>query len=294
MSNLPPGVHFFSGNGGLRSLRVATPRVEAEVYLQGATVTHFQPTGQRPVLFLSGKSYFEAGKPIRGGVPICFPWFGAREAGKPGAPHGFARLHEWRLAKAEARPDEKIELTLQLDANDVTRQLWASEMDVTYRVLVGESLKLSLEVTNRSTAAFSFEEALHTYFSVSDIKDVQVEGLAGTSYLDHLKAGQECSETNPAIRFTAETDRNYFNTRATSIVQDPGWKRRLIVEKENSLNTVVWNPWVAKSAAMPDFGDDEWPGMVCVETCNIRAQRIQLLPGQSHTLIASIRAEPLS
>ncbi len=282
-----------TGRGGLPCLRIATPLAEAEIYLHGAHVTHFQPHGQRPVLFMSEKSSFEPGKPIRGGVPICFPWFGARGEGLPGTAHGFARLETWQLTGSTMHASGEVELSFQLAPHGEARHGWSHDVTVSYLVRIGTALQLTLEVRNNSDSPVAFDEALHTYLAVSNIHTVTLEGLAGTPFLDRLTPDRECAEPVEPLRFTAETDRIYLNTRAPCTVHDPEWKRRLIVEKQHSLNTVVWNPWIAKSAAMPDFGDHEWPGMLCVETCNIRAHQITLPPGQTHAMTAIIRAEPL-
>jgi glucose-6-phosphate 1-epimerase len=279
------------GRGGLRRVEVATRLAGAEIYLQGAHVTRFQPRDQQPVLFLSEKSAFAPGQPIRGGVPICFPWFGARTDGGPGPMHGFARITEWQLVEAGEDGDGTATLSFQLATGAASRPLWAGDVAIRYEVRIGRALRLSLRVENRSPAPVRFEEALHTYLAVSDVRQVSVAGLAGARYQDRLAPEPEQTQGAEPIRITAETDRIYAPTRAACVVDDPGWGRRLVIEKEGSDSTVVWNPWVAKAKAMPDFGDEEWPAMLCVETCNVRAQAVTLAPGQTHTLAATIRVE---
>jgi glucose-6-phosphate 1-epimerase len=291
MQKLPNEVRIDAGRGGLPRVLVETPQAEAEIYLHGAHVTHFQPRGQKPVLFMSEKSSFEPGKPIRGGVPICFPWFGAREDGRPGPAHGFARLVGWELMGAEQTPNEDIEIHLRLVSNESTRTEWRGDFELNYTVTVGATLSLKLAVRNASDREMRIEEALHTYLSVSDVKKVSIEGLAGVTYSDRVGTPHTVTEGSKPIRITAETDRIYRNTQSTCVVDDPGWKRRLIVEKAGSDTTVVWNPWTAKAKAMPDFGDDEWPAMLCIETCNVREFGVTLAPGQSHTMGAVIRTE---
>jgi glucose-6-phosphate 1-epimerase len=272
-------------------LVIGTPQADAEIYLQGAHVTQFQPRGQKPVLFMSGKSWFEAGKPFRGGVPVCFPWFGPRQDGRQGPVHGFARLQEWELAGAEQTRDGAVEIIFRFVSNAATRKEWDGEFEVNYRVAVGTALGMELRVRNTSSQPMRFEEALHTYLAVSDVRQVGIEGLAGTTYSDRVGTPHTETEGAAPIRIAAETDRIYLNTRSTCVVHDPGWQRRLVVEKTGSDTTVVWNPWIAKAKAMPDFGDDEWPAMVCIETCNVRDQAVNLAPGQSHAMGAVIRAE---
>jgi glucose-6-phosphate 1-epimerase len=157
-----------------------------------------------------------------------------------------------------------------------------------YRVTVGSSLELSLEVGNTGDVAFSFEEALHTYFTVEDVRTIEVRGLEGADYLDKVGGATPRSQGPAPIRFTGETDRVYLNTTAACTVHDPGKGRRIVVRKSGSDATVVWNPWIDKARAMPDYGDDEWPGMVCVETANVNAHAVTLAPGGRHTLTATI------
>jgi glucose-6-phosphate 1-epimerase len=288
---LPDTVRIEPGQGGLRRLVIGTAQADAEIYLHGAHVTQFQPRGQKPMLFMSGKSWFETGKPIRGGVPICFPWFGPRQDGKPGPAHGFARLLEWDLIGAQETRDGRVEINFRFVSNAETRKEWDSDFEVNYRVTVGTALGMELRVLNTSNQPMRFEEALHTYLAVSDVRQVKVEGLAGRSYSDRVGTPHTETEGVEPIRITAETDRIYMNTRTTCVVHDPGQQRRLAVEKTGSDTTVLWNPWIAKAKAMPDFGDDEWPSMLCIEACNVREHAVTLAPDQSHTMEATIRVE---
>jgi glucose-6-phosphate 1-epimerase len=291
MQKLPDGVRLEEGQGGLRRLVIQTAHAEAEIYLHGAHVTQFQPKGQKPVLFMSAKSMFEPGKPLRGGIPICFPWFGARQDGQPGSPHGFARLVEWELVSAEQISDGVVKIQLRLVSSEATRALWPGEFVADYQVRVGASLGLELRVKNTGNQPLRIEEALHTYLAVSDAREVSIEGLAGTSYFTAVGIPRTETEGVGPIRITAETDRIYLNTRSTCTADDPGWQRRLVVEKTGSGATVVWNPWIAKAKAMPDFGDDEWPFMLCIETCNVRQHAVTIAPGQSHVMGAIIRTD---
>jgi glucose-6-phosphate 1-epimerase len=291
MQKLPDSVRLEEGQGKLRRLTIQSTQADAEIYLHGAHVTHFQPRGQKPVLFMSGKSWFEPGKPIRGGVPVCFPWFGARQDGQPGPAHGFARLIEWELVSAESASNGEVEIHLRLVSSEGTRAIWPGEFVADYRIKVGAKLGLELTVKNTGNQPLRIEEALHTYLSVSDVKQVSVEGLAGTTYLNTVAPPRTETQDAAPIRITAETDRIYFNTQATCIAHDPGWQRKLVVKKTGSDATVVWNPWIAKAKAMPDYGDDEWPSMLCIETCNVRQNAATLAPGQSHAMAAMIQAD---
>ena len=282
---------FEDGSGGLVRLRISTALCEAEVYLHGAHVTHFKNTGGgEPLLFLSAASHFAPGKPIRGGVPVIFPWFGAR-TGRPDSPaHGFARTLPWEVESLTSDKLGAIALTVRLDSNDATRAHWPHEFALRHRITFGAQLDMQLAVENLSAASIQFEEALHTYLAVSDVREVRVTGLEGTSYLDKVDAMQRKLEGAEPIRITGETDRIYLNTRTACVLDDPALSRRIAVEKSGSDSTVVWNPWIAKAKAMSDFGDDEWPAMMCIETANVGDSAITLAPGATHTMRATLHA----
>ncbi|HYL79705.1 MAG TPA: D-hexose-6-phosphate mutarotase [Candidatus Acidoferrum sp.] len=289
---IPGVVRFEQGPGGLTRVVVDTPRSEAHVYLHAAHVTHYQPRGDRPVLFMSQRSWFEPGAPIRGGVPIVFPWFGPK-AGEPSAPmHGFARLAEWTVESVSQTPDGSVRLVLGLEAEATTHPSWPHACSLQYRVVIGEELDLALEVCNRSDAAIIFEEALHTYLTVGDARQISVAGLAGSRYIDKTDGMRRKVQEPELLRIAGETDRVYLGTHATCIVEDPVAGRHLRVEKSGSEATVVWNPWIAKAKAMPDFGDDEWLRMLCIESGNVADHAVTLAPGQRHEMRVSIHSTP--
>jgi glucose-6-phosphate 1-epimerase len=287
--DLPAGVTLDTGRGGLPRLTVSTDRCTAELYLHGAHVCRWQPRGQaQPVLWMSEASRFEAGAPIRGGVPICFPWFGPK-GGDPAAPvHGVARLSAWSLDRAAIEPDGTAVIRLSLASNAATHALGAPDFALTFEVRLGDALSMALTVVNPAQAPLTFEEALHSYFAVSDVRQVGVDGLSGVTFIDKTDAMARKTQGDAAITIGAETDRLYLDTPATVTLSDPGFGRRITVSKTGSLASVVWNPWIAKSRAMPDFGDDEWPGMICVETANAADHAITLPPGATHTMTAAI------
>lgn len=284
---IPGIVRIEPGNGGLKKIIVTTAQAYAEVYLHGAHVTHFQPAGADPVLFMSKSSWFEPGKPIRGGVPICFPWFGPRQADPKSPAHGFARLREWTIESIE-HAGTSVTITLQLKSDEQTRAAWPFDFVAKHVITVDSSLEMKLIVENTSREPIGFEEALHTYFTVGDVKQISIEGLKGVGYLDKVDAAKPKQQIDPLIKFTGETDRPYLNTESTCIIHDPSMKRKIEVAKSGSRATVVWNPWINKAKAMPDFGDEEWPGMVCVETANVGDYTIKLAPGAKHEMVARI------
>ena len=267
-------------------MEVTTPWSRAEIYFHGAHVTQFQRHGEPPLLFLSQCSRFESGAPIRGGIPIILPWFG-KPADKPGQ-HGIARIREWELKEVVSPADGSVNLRLGLP-----EQPELSGCVVDYVVGVSDTLTAELILTNKSTQALKFENCLHTYFTVGDINAVSVTGLKGVDYLDSLENRKAKTEANDAIRFTAEVDRIYVNSSQATEIRDESLRRVIRVEKEHSLSTVVWNPWIAKAKAMPDYGDDEYQRMVCVESGNVAQNEIALPPGETSRLKVKLSAETL-
>lgn len=290
MPELPSSVTLGTGAGGLDVVRIGGPDATAEVYLHGAHVTAWAPTGGPGVLWMSDASRFTPGSPIRGGVPICFPWFGAHATDASAPPHGFARSRVWELLGADETPGAVAVSLVLRDDETSRRSPWPHPFEAVYTVTVGRTLTLTLEVTNRDEVEVSFEEALHTYLAVDDVRHTEVTGLEGVPFVDRL-AGPAEAEASP-VRFTAETDRIYLGTRAPVTVRGTASGRDVTISKNGSDATVVWNPWAQKAQAMADFGDAEWTGMVCVETCNVRDAAVHLGPGQSHTMEAVLSVAP--
>jgi glucose-6-phosphate 1-epimerase len=254
----------------LESVVISTPEAEGEIFLQGAHVARWKPRGERPVLFLSSKSAFEPGKAIRGGVPIIFPWFGPRSDGLPGPAHGLARTALWE------RDGEAFRLKVE-------------PFQLRFMVKMGAALEMSLEVTNEGPAEARFEEALHTYLAVGDVRQVSVTGLEGVEYLDKMDGFKRKMQSAEPLRPTKATDSVYLNTTTACEVTDPVWRRRIVVAKTGSASTVIWNPW----AGMADLGPDEWPGMICVETANVGENAVILASGATHRMTAMIGVHPI-
>jgi len=282
LPELPSSVELGKGPGGLAMVRVYGPTGTAEIYLRGAHLSSWTPAGGSPVIWMSEQSEYAPGVPLRGGVPICFPWFAAHPTDAAAPSHGFARLADWQLAEAGEAGDDVVLVFLLTDTEASRASAWPHRFEARYTVTVGAELSLSLQITNRDSVELRFEEALHTYFAVTDIRQTEVAGLEGAPFTDRL-TGPRPAESAP-VRFDSETDRIYLNSPATTTVTDAATGRVITVTKQGSASTVVWNPWIDKAAAMADFGDDEYTGMVCVETCNIRENSIALASGASHDM----------
>lgn len=257
---------------------ISTPLADAEIYLQGAHITAWTPRGERPVLYMSPRSLFAEGKAIRGGIPVIFPWFGARSDGKPGPMHGYARTSLWTVDHERTLADGRMQVQLSLEP-------------MTLRAIFGATLEVDLVVCNESAEPLAFEDALHTYFAVGDIEQVTLTGLENTTYLDKTESFAVKQQPDAPMRITKETDQVHVDTTSTCVIHDPAWNRRIIIEKSGSDTTVVWNPWSEKSKSMADMDADGWRGMLCVETANAGRNAVTLSPGESHRMGLKVSVE---
>ena len=283
-------LEFFAGHGGLTCARITTAACSAEVYLHGAHLTAWQPAGHEPVLFLSERSAFAEDKAIRGGVPVIFPWFGARTARAQsprtdGPSHGFARTSLWKLAFA-AVVGEDLHLTLTLGPNEASRALGYDDFQLACLMVLGRSAKLRLLVANESSKPLHFEEAFHSYFNVGDARRVEIGGLGLTEYLDKTDNFFRKLQSQDWLTLTQETDRPYLNTSAAVRLEDPVLRRRITVGKMHSRTTVVWNPWTELTAKLADMEPDGWQRMTCIETANVAENAVVLAPSDVHIMEA--------
>jgi len=286
----PGRVMFLDGQGELPMIGISTMWSSAEVYMQGAHVTTFRKHGETPLTFMSQCSRFTSGQPIRGGIPVIFPWFGMREGlGN----HGFARFKDWELKEFAPAPDGSVSVRFRLP--DCPEASAFPPFTADYVITVSDALMLQLIVSNQSPdEPFTFENCFHTYFEVSDITAISVVGLKGVSYLDKVANFAQKTETNDAIRISSEVDRIFLNTAGPIEIHDPRLGRKILIEKQGSNSTIVWNPWVSRSQQMQDFGNDEYLRMICVECGNVSSNEITLQPGRTSTLTTRLSCLPLS
>jgi len=282
-------VTFLDGQGERPMLEISTRWSTAEIYLDGAHVTHFKKKDEPPLLFLSQCSRFVEGQPIRGGIPVIFPWFGQREGlGQ----HGFARVKTWDLKEFTPAADGSVSVRLRLPACPEAAGYPPFTAD--YVVTVNQFLTLQLIVTNQSKdTEFTFENCLHSYFEVGDVATVVISGLKGLNYLDKVAKFIENTELGDTLRIASEVDRVYQNSTGTVEILDPRLGRKIRIEKQGSASTVVWNPWINKSRQMHDFGDKEYKRMICVESGNVGCNSISLPPGAVSTLTVKLSSETL-
>jgi glucose-6-phosphate 1-epimerase len=281
-----------TGNGELPKLRVTAPSASAEIYLQGAQITSWQPANAQEVLFLSEQSHWQSGKAIRGGIPICFPWFRSKADDSSAPAHGFVRTKEWRLDSMRAE-SESVVVTFSTEDDESTRRWWPHSFRLVHILSIGSSLRLQLVVTNTGQSSFRFEAALHTYFRVSQAEGVSVRGLDQVAYLDNVNGNREKTQSGDLI-FSGKTDNAYIDILGAAELIDPAGRRTLRTEKDNSATTVVWNPWQEGAASLSDLGDEEWRQFACVEASNILGSAISLAPGQTHRLQAILSVVPQS
>lgn len=257
---------------------------QSRLYLQGAHVTHWQPdTEKYPVLWCSKAARYEPGKSIRGGIPVCWPWFGAHPDSPELPAHGFARTSQWEVLRTTLKPDGYAQIILKLEISEQHHPLLPAGTELRLTVTSGPTLRLELRTLNHSDQELTLTEALHTYFQISDISLVRVSGLEGIDYWDKVTDNRILQQG--LIEFEAETDRVYLNSANSIVLQDSGLQRMIKIKKSGSLSTVVWTPWQHKANAMNDMGDsDDWRSMLCIESANARDNTITIAAGDEHTL----------
>ena len=287
-----PGVAAVrEGNGGMPRVRITGAFGEGEMYLHGAQVTSWKPAGNDDVLFVSTKSRWQEGQAIRGGIPICFPWFRAKGNDAQAPAHGFARTNTWQI-ESIVQNEGRVSVIMFTESDEQTRRWWPGEFRLIHRVTFGSELKLELICRNTGTTPLRFEDALHTYNRVADVEQVHLQGLDTVRFLDNTNANQEKIQIGD-VAIASPTDSAYINTDSAVDLLDPKIHRRIRLQKKNSLTTVVWNPWRDGAAGLKDLGDGEWKQFLCVEASNILGAAVNLDPGQEHKMTAVLSVAKL-
>lgn len=290
---IPGQLAFKPAGDGLVVAEIGNAHGSAVICLQGGHVMTWTPSGaSAPVVWLSKLAKLAPGKSIRGGAPVCWPWFGAHETESKYPGHGYARTVPWEVSATRALPDGATEISLTLVESDASRAMWPFPSRCQITVSVGKTLKIALTTSNLGSEDFVIGEALHTYFQIGDIAEIQVRGLEGCAFLDKADGGVR-KKQDGVLKFSAETDRVYVDTQADCLIDDARLKRRIRVTKTGSRSTVVWTPWTEKADKMGDFGPDGWREMVCVESANALENRVTVKAGESHTLAVEYSAEAL-
>ena len=286
----------------LNCWRIRHGQAELLVAQQGAHILSYQLAGQPPLIWLNDEAVFKTGKSIRAGVPVCWPWFGvfdrnpqsvqAMRIGKEApAAHGFVRAMDWELGGIEAEGESlKVEFLLPYPEGGFPG--WPHQVDLTLSIRLDEQLHIHLTSRNQGAETVSISQALHSYFAVSDVREVHVEGVDGLNYIETLDNWKTVTQTGD-LRFTGETDRIYLDAPPQLSIVDPAWERRIVLTSSGSRTAVIWNPWVDRAAAFSDMADDGWQRMLCIETANVMGDVVNLKPGASHTLGVSVGSKPL-
>jgi glucose-6-phosphate 1-epimerase len=290
--------------GELNCWRIRHGQAELVVAQQGAHIVSYQIDGDQPLIWSNPGAVFKHGKAIRGGMPICWPWFGnfqrnpqsvqaMRQSSEPANAHGEVRALDWELMGMGEDGDALIVEFIQPKAEGHLPG-WPHTVGLKLQIRLDSALNVSLVSFNAGPEDVTLSQALHSYFAVSDIKQVSIEGLDGVSYLNTLESWETQNVQVGDITFTGETDRIYQDTPDLISIVDPEWKRRIQIQTIGSNSSVVWNPWIEKTKTLGDMQADGWQNMVCVETANVMSDIVTLKPGDMHMMSVSIWAEPLT
>jgi glucose-6-phosphate 1-epimerase len=265
-------------------IHINQPQATATISLQGGQVLEWQPTSQAvPVLWSADSTHWLAGRAIRAGVPICWPWFGAHSTERTAPAHGYARLCDWEVAAISTGPLGTVDIDLSMVPTHEAAMHYPLSASLTTRISVGDALSISLTTTNTGEDPIIITEALHAYFNVGEIDDIQIEGLEGCDYIDLVDQNIRKTQVG-AVRISSETGQVFLNTLKDCFIVDRALGRTIKIEKSSSHSTVVWNPWLETAAKMIDLGPVAWQKMVCVESANALDNFVTLEPGGQHIL----------
>lgn len=286
MSFLPDCMTQVEIAPGYPVLEIQHPAATARIALHGGHIMDWTPAGEDAVLYMSPEAVIELGKPIRGGIPICWPWFGLHptDAAKP--PHGFVRTQMWQLEEVVSGAD-RLDVVLSLSSSEETMAIWPHEFSLQLRVSIGAQLEATLVVRNPGSAPWTMSGALHTYFCVADVTKADVRGLHGTQFIEGRLSPEKRLQKG-SVKIDQEVDRVYLSDAAVE-VEDTVGGRTLVIEKAGSRSTVVWNPWIEKSKRLSDLPDNDYPRFLCIETTNAGEDAVTVQPGGTHRLTTRIR-----
>jgi glucose-6-phosphate 1-epimerase len=288
---IPAVAKVCEGKGKLTRVLISGRSGHGEIYLHGAQVTSWKPASNDEVLFLSTESRWEEGQAIRGGIPICFPWFRAKIDDLHAPAHGLVRTKTWQL-ESIVESEAGVAVSMFTESSEQTRRWWPGEFRLLHRVVFGAQLCLELVCTNTGTTPLRFEEALHTYNRVGNVAEARLQGLDTMYFLDNTDSNKKKMQRDEVV-IASETDNAYLDTEGTVDLLDAIVRRRIRLRKVNSRTTVVWNPWRERAAGLRDLGADEWKQFICVEASNILNAAINLAPGQEHRMRAVLSVEKL-
>lgn len=286
---LPSSVSIIEEISDYPILEVNHSMASGRIALNGAHVMSWIPKGSKPVLYMSPQAALEPGKAIRGGIPICWPWFGPHPTDHSLPSHGFVRNLMWTLVNASENLTG-VTLEFTLSSSELSLPIWPHSFSLRLEVKMGTTLSIDLHITNTDTSEWPMTGALHTYLCVDDVREAAVMGLDDSFYVESRLSPERIEQSGP-IYFDREIDRLY-DSRNTVRLMDRTGRRTVVVDKGGSRATVVWNPWIEKSQRLNDLPDDAYPYFVCIEAANAGHQIITLPPGENHTLSQRLRIQP--
>ncbi|WP_295451838.1 D-hexose-6-phosphate mutarotase [uncultured Thiodictyon sp.] len=286
-------LRIVAGRGGLAMIEVYNRLANATISPYAGQVLSYCPVAAADdLLFVSERAFFAPGKGIKGGVPICWPWFGA--GGQGGPAHGFARQLPWSILATASLPSGATRVTLGLADDADTQGLWPYHFNLLVEITVGATLTVELISRNAGDQAFQITQGLHTYFRVGDATRVRVLGLDGCTYIDKAAGANDAIVTQRGpVTVAAEVNRIYESVPAVLTIEDPVMERRIRITNRHSATCVVWNPWVETARAMADLDDRDYRIMLCVETVNTASEVIGVPGGGEARLAAEYAIEPL-
>lgn len=281
---------FTEGKGGFPMIDIKNDYATAQISVYGGQVLSFQPLSQKQdLLFVSATAYYQEGKAIKGGVPICWPWFGPDPEGLGRPSHGFVRNRLWTVLATDTTVTGETLVTLGVASTDETKELWLYDFDLRIEISVGATLAIALITINRSEQPMAITQALHTYFAIGEVNQVTVSGLENTWYIDKVDSGAERVQSG-AVAIAQEVDRIYKDVPSELVIDDPALGRKIHITSTGSKSAVVWNPWVDVSVKSGDLEDDAYKRFICVETTNAADDVVTLAPGSEFRLTATYGA----
>ena len=283
---------FKMGEGDIPIVEIKNQHASATISLQGAHLLNWKPVDEEEVIWVSDEATFAPGKSVRGGIPICWPWFGAHESNSDFPAHGFARTVNWQVVKTQALDDGTTRISFTTQPQPDNQKMWPADTTVEYKVTIGKKLEMELTTHNNGSQPITIGQALHTYFHVGDIGKVLLHGLDETTYLDKL-AGFNRKQQRGPLTISGEVDRIYLNTRTDCVIEDQALKRNIVIVKCGSNSTVVWNPWQETANKMGDLGEDGYKRMLCVESCNAAEDVVTIEAGKMHHLWVQYEVQPV-
>lgn len=284
-------LRFRTGEGDIPVIEIQNEQASARISLQGAHILSWIPTGEDEVIWVSDDATFAPAKSVRGGIPICWPWFGAHDNNATYPAHGFARTVLWQVTNTQALSEGATQITFTLTPARLDKSIqdmWPSATIAEYTLIISKTLSIGLTTVNNSNQPITISEALHTYFNVEDLTRTTVYGLEGKDYLDKTDGFTRKTQTGP-VTINAEVDRVYLQTQDDVIIDNT--KRKIIIKKQGSQSTIVWNPWQAAAEQMGDLGKDGYLQMLCVESANAAEDSVNINAGESHKLSVTYAIE---